>query len=89
VKSKTLTGDKINIADVIDKQISVLDYRIEDSKFGKRGSRCLHLQIEIENMTRLIFTGSEVLMDTLERVDKADFPFKTTIIKEMDWYKFT
>src|SRR4051812_13907796 len=43
VKSKTLTGEKITMAEILDKPITVLDYRIEDSKYGKRANpKCLY-----------------------------------------------
>jgi len=89
IKSKTLAGDKITLTEILDQQVIVCAYRIEDSKYGKRDAKCLHLQIEINNEKRVLFTGSTVLMDTLEKIPEASFPFSTTIVKEMDWYKFT
>jgi hypothetical protein len=80
VKSKNLTGDKIEVPNVIDKLITVLDYRIKDSKFGRHGM-CLHMQMIIEGETRVMFSGSGVLMEDIEKVPKEDFPFTTTIIK--------
>ena len=34
-----LFGDKIKIAKILNKEISVLDYKIKDSKFKKENSR--------------------------------------------------
>lgn len=91
VKAKTLSGDKINISEIFDKEIIVKDYRVVESNYNKKNEdkMCLHLQIEFEGKTRVLFPGSEVLIDQIEKVPKEAFPFKTTIIKEMNWYKFT
>lgn len=98
--SKTLSGNKINIEDVFNKEIIVLGFRIADSHYGKKnnGNRCLYLQINYNNENRVIFTASEILMQILEEIPINEFPFKTTIIKEtaldkngkqITWYKFT
>lgn len=89
IKTKTLTGEKITLNEILDKEITVYDYRIEDSKYGKRDAKCLWMQLGIGGEIRVVFTGSTVLMDTLQQVPTSGFPFTTTIIKERDWYKFT
>lgn len=91
VASRTLTGDKINIADIFDKEIIVTDFRVIESKFNKKNEdkMCLHLQIEYEGKQRVLFPGSEVLIDQITKVPKEKFPFTTVIKKEMNWYKFT
>lgn len=80
VRSKNLTGDKIEIVDVLDKQITVLDYRSGDSKYSRDGI-LLTLQIKFEEETRIIFTGSGVLLDDIKKLPLEAFPFTTTIIK--------
>lgn len=68
-----------------------MDYRVVESKFNKKNEdkMCLHLQIEYEGKLRVLFPASDVLIDQIEKVPKDKFPFKTTIVKEMNWYKFT
>jgi hypothetical protein len=80
VKSKNLTGDKIEIVDIIDKEITVLDYRVKDSKYSRDGM-CLTLQIQYNGETRVIFSGSGVLLEDIEKLPKEAFPFTTTIKK--------
>lgn len=80
IKSKNLTGDKIDITSVLDKEITVIDYRTKDSKYSRDGT-CLTLQILFEGNTHVIFSGSAVLLGDLEKVPISDFPFTTTIIK--------
>ena len=84
------TGNKIDMDDLIGREIIVHDYRITDSKYqGKGSGKCLHLQVEIDGKKRVAFNGSTGLMNTLEQIDKEKFPFTTTIIKENKRYCFT
>jgi hypothetical protein len=88
---KSFQGEKIKIERVLNCEIQVCDYKIEDSKLdNKKGNgKCLYLQIKFGNEYRIIFTGSAVLMNMVERVDKLKFPFTTTIVKRNDHFEFT
>lgn len=87
-----LSGDKIEINNILNKEIIVTAFRTGPSKHAV-GKRCLTLQIEYEGTKRIIFTGSEVLMKDLEGLETEDFPFQSTIVKESGgsktWFKFT
>jgi hypothetical protein len=86
---KTFQGDKIGIKKLLNKEISVFDYKIEPSKYPDKGNgKCLYLQIEVGGEKRVLFTGSGVLMDTIEQIPKDQFPFSTTIIEESERYEF-
>lgn len=79
-------GDKIKFSRVLNREIIVHDYKIEDSKFkGKR----LDLQIELNGTKHILFTGSKTLIDMIQSVPKENFPFKTTIITENEIPQFT
>jgi hypothetical protein len=80
-----LIGDKIDISKVLNTKIEVHKYRIVDSKFK---GKCLHLQILYKDAKRVIFSGSIILMDLLERTPKEEFPFTATIVKENDRFEF-
>lgn len=80
VKSKNLTGDKIEIVEVLDKQIEVLDYRVKESKYSREGM-CLTLQIRYQGKIWVIFTGSKVLLEEIESLKGEWEAFTTTIIK--------
>lgn len=80
VRSKNLTGDKIEMVDVLDKEIIVIDYRSGDSKYSRDGT-LLTLQIKYNDETRVIFTGSGVLLEDIKKLPIEAFPFTTTIIK--------
>jgi len=87
---KSFSGDKIKIGRILNREIIVEDYRIDDSKFNKdNGKKCLCLQISIGESKHIVFTGSTVLMEMVQRIPNTDFPFTTTIIEENDRYQFS
>ena len=84
-----MTGEKIKISKILNREIVIHDFRIEESKFKKENSaRCLYMQISIDNVKHVVFTGSQVLASMISRVSKEDFPFTTTIVKEGEHYEF-
>lgn len=91
VSSKCFVGDKIKMAKVLQKEIIVHDFRIEDSKvFPDKGTgKCLHLQISINEEKRILFTSASGLIEAIQQVPADEYPFSTTIIEENDRFKFT
>lgn len=87
-KENLFTGKKIEIDDVLNIEIIVEGFKIEDSK-KKHGTKYLTLQIEVEEIKRIVFTGSKNLMDLISQVPKDKFPFKTTIRKNDKRLEFT
>ena len=84
-----MTGEKVKIAKILNREITVHDFRIEESKFKKQNNeRCLTIQISIEGTKHVVFTGSAVLISMINKVSKEDFPFTTTITKEGEHYEF-
>jgi hypothetical protein len=92
-ESKGFVGDSISIDRIFDEQISVLDYRIENTKIERyieKGlTKCLYLSILYKGEKRVVFTGSTILIKTIEKVPKANFPFTTIIKKEYKRFVFT
>jgi len=88
INIQAFTGDKLKMNKILNREITVLDYHIEDSKYGSN-KKCLYLQIEINETKYVVFTGSVVLTDTIQKVPKNEFPFKTTIVKEDERFEFT
>lgn len=80
-------GEKIKIERILNKEIIVHNFEIKPSKF--EGQKLLTMQIQIGEEKRVIFTGSKVLIDLIVLVSKSDFPFKTTIVKENEYFEFT
>ncbi len=83
------TGEKIKTDRVLNNEITVLDFKVEQSKIEKAYDRCLHLQIQFQGEKRVMFIGSKILIDVIERIPKSEFPFTTKIIRENGRYEFT
>lgn len=80
------TGNKIAISKILNREIIVHDYKIEDSNFS---GKCLYLQIEYNTEKRVVFTGSKYLLDVIEKIPKTGFPFNTIIIEEDGRFEFS
>ncbi|MGZ3753604.1 MAG: hypothetical protein ACXVAY_01515 [Mucilaginibacter sp.] len=81
-------GDKIKIERLLNREITVHAFKIEDSK-KQLGTQYLNMQISINDIYYVVFTGAKVLMEDIQRVPVDGFPFLTTIVKDNDWLKFT
>lgn len=88
-ESKGFVGDKIKIHKIFGKEIVVHKYAIKDSKYEDGNDKCLHLQISIGDKKHVIFTGSNSLMESIQMVEKTDFPFMTKIIEQDERFEFT
>lgn len=90
VETKSFEGEKIKIDRVLNKKVTVHDFKIEASKFTEKGNgKCLYIQIEVDGSKRVLFSGSLFLMDMIQQVPKDGFPFQTTIVKENERLEFT
>jgi hypothetical protein len=89
--SRAFEGDKIKVSRILNKEITVHDYKIEDSKvFKDRGTgKCLYLQISLNNEKHVVFTGASALIEMIQQVPKEGFPFLSTIVQENERYKFS
>lgn len=84
----SFTGDKINIDGILNTEIEVLQFKIEESK-KKQGTKFLTLQIDKHGTKHVVFTGSTVLMNMIQQVPEDKFPFNTIIVKESGHLEFT
>lgn len=83
-------GEKIKMWDVLNREIIVHDFKVNESKFKEsNSSQCLNLQIEINGQKRVLFTGSKVLTQMIGNVDKDNLPFATVIQKNGESFQFT
>jgi len=85
---KHLLGDKIKMDRILNREIVVTDFKIEDSKIVA-GEKCLHMQIKIGEIMHVVFTGAKQLIIDIQQIALADFPFTTTIVKEEKTCRFT
>jgi hypothetical protein len=91
IAAKNFEGDKIKMSKILNRQIVVHAFKIEDSKvFKDRGTgKCLHLQISVNNEKHIVFTGATGLLDAIEKIPNDGFPFSTTIKQDAERYLFT
>lgn len=82
-----LDGDKIPMAEILNKEITVTAYRIMQSKAVK-GKECLQLQVELDGENRVVFTNSVVLIRQTQQFAK-EIPFLAIIIKRGSYYTFS
>jgi len=86
-------GDKIKMERILNREIVVHAFKIEESKvkaFQERGSgKCLHLQISFNNEMHVVFTSASGLIETIQQIPIDKFPFITMIIKTNDRLIFT
>jgi len=89
--AKGFEGDKIKMSKILNREIVVHHFKIEDSKlFKEKGSgKCLHLQISFNNEKHIIFTSSSGLIEVIQKIPVNGFPFTTTIIEENDRFLFS
>lgn len=87
ISQKGFIGDKIKIQKILNREIVVHHYIIDDSKHFK--GKCLQVQISIKDEMHVLFTGSNGLIEGIRQVPDDAFPFETTIICKEDRYLFT
>lgn len=84
-------GDKLKITTVLNKEIIIHDFKLENSKiYTTRGTcKCLCLQISLNGEKHVVFTSSSGLINTIIQIEKNQFPFTTTIIKDDERFIFS
>jgi hypothetical protein len=90
IPEPTMKGPKISIHEVLNTEVTVLNFVITDSKYSEKGNgKCLNLQLEVDKIKRVLFSGSGVLMDTIQKIPANSFPFVTKIVKRNERFEFT
>lgn len=80
---KSLDGDKKKIEEILNREILIIDFKVKDSK-KQRDSLYVTIQFKIDDVNHIVFTGSNVLINQLEKY-KDHVPFYATI-KQIDRY---
>ena len=81
-----LDGEKKKIIEILNKEILILNFRIQKSKI-KEGNYAI-IQFELNGQKYVIFTTARRLTKKLERY-KDKMPFHTAIIQEFNYFKFS
>lgn len=86
-ETKLFDGDKKKIDEILNQEILILDFKIKDSK-QRQGTSYATIQFRQNDTNHIIFTGSEVIIDQLNKY-KENLPFYTAIKKIDKYYTFT
>ena len=82
----TLTGNKIKLDDILEKEIVIKGYKVAVSKYND--GQVLTLQFDLEEKEYILFTGSSVLINQIEKY-KDEIPFMTKIERINKFYTFS
>lgn len=86
--SNPFIGDKIKMTWILNSEITVTDYSINNSKFGE-DDKCLCIQLKFAEKDHIVFTGSKSLLEAIKSVGRDNLPFTTTIIKIGKRFQFS
>jgi len=76
-----LDGEKTKIDSVLNREILVIGYNVSRSRYDKNTSgKCVTIQFELDDERRILFSGSDVLIEQFEKYGGM-VPFLTTIKK--------
>ncbi|WP_298434567.1 hypothetical protein [Geobacter sp.] len=84
-----LDGEKVKLDAIVNREITVIGYAIKRSRYDKNNSgKFLTLQFELDGTRRVLFTGSDVLIEQMEKYGDR-IPFLATIKKIDRYYTLT
>ena len=83
-------GEKVRVDSLLNKEIIIVKYKVRPSKYKDKCRNCATVQFKEsgEDSNKVFFTGSEVLIDMLEKY-KEELPFIATIRKIDRYYTFS
>jgi len=85
-EQEVLDGDKVKLDSILNQEITIIGYSVKKSQYEKNKSGdYLTVQFEMNGEKQIFFTGSDVLIDQLNRYME-EIPFVTTIKKINRYY---
>ena len=88
VIDEALAKAEVKLDDILGKEIIVTGFNVNKSKYHNNSGNCLKLQFEHDGTKHVLFTGSNVLINQIERY-QSEIPFISTIIKVDKFYTFS
>ena len=82
-----MPGNKRRLDDILNREITVIDYRIRKST-KRDGTECLQMQFLLGEEICVVFTGSSVLINQIKE-SKDNIPFSATLVKMDRYYSFS
>lgn len=88
-EDRPLDGEKRRLDELMNIELVVIGERIRESKYKEEGRRrYITLQVEVDGKVFVAFTGSEVLINQIEKY-RDHIPFVATIKKVDRYYTFS
>jgi len=88
-KENILDGEKCRMDDIINQEVKIVGCAIKNSRYSKNNSgKYLTIQFEHNNKKQIAFTGSDVLIEQMEKYSE-EMPFLATIRKINRYYSLT
>jgi hypothetical protein len=88
-EDRPLEGEKRRIDELLNRELVVTGERIRESKYKDEGRRrYMTLQVEVDGNAFVVFTGSEVLINQIEKY-REHIPFIATVVKVDRYYTFS
>jgi hypothetical protein len=85
-EEKPLDGVKVKLDDILNKEIEIKNFKLANSHFSKNQTgKYATIQFVCDGELKVLFTGSDVLIDQLGKY-KDELPFLATIIKINRYY---
>lgn len=83
------SGPKLHIEDVLNREITIYDFKIQQSKIKEYTSgEYVIFQIKIDGKSHVLFSSSKVLRSLIIQY-KDKLPFTTVITKNKNFYTFS
>jgi len=89
VETAGLEGTKVQMNEILNVFITIHGFKNEATKYSNRNPICTHLQISIEGVKHVLFSGSKTIQKIMQALQPSDFPFTTTIRPDGKGIKFT
>lgn len=83
-------GQKRRVDEVLNREIVIMGARVTESKFSSEGEsrkKCAMIQFREDEKVCVLFTGSQVLVNQLEKYQE-EIPFMATIKRIDRYYTF-
>ena len=88
-EEEVLEGNKIRIDNILNNEVKITGYSIKTSRYSKNESgKYLTLQVEIDQEKFVIFTGSDVLINQMDKYGE-EVPFVATVRKIKNYFSLT
>ena len=83
-----LEGKKKRLDNILNIEILIHDFKISKSKIREGNYATIQFSLNGNNEKYVVFTGSQVIIDQLEKY-KDKLPFYATIVKKYNYYSLS